>query len=136
MATEYGTTLQGCDVLMRQFQILDSAGDPIPLDEINDIKINIYKQNENGAKDKVYILRKGTPLTGNGQVIEVDIAEGKVGFIVPRTVTKKLTPGLIYAEIEVQLEAGAEYESSLQKVGGDNYIVTEIIASADPVVEI
>lgn len=142
MAAEYPNIMQGNDVPMRTFQITDGVatltypnGTPIPLGDIDDYKINIYHLNESKAKDKVYVLRK-TPITGNGQVIDVDVPNGIVGFIVPRSVTIKLNPGLLLAEIEVQLPGIANYESSLLKAGGDNYIIAEITESSDKTVEI
>jgi hypothetical protein len=111
-------------------------GTPIPLGDIDDYKINIYRKHENNTtKTKVYVLRK-TPLTGNGQIIDVDIPNGIVGFIVPRSVTLTMPKGLLLAEIEVQLPGMTNYESSLLKAGGDNYIIAEITESSNPVAEI
>lgn len=141
---DYPSVMQGNDVPMRTFQITDGVpvlptypnGTPIPLGSIDDYKINIYRKHENNtSKSKIYVLRK-TPLTGNGQIIDVDIPNGIVGFIVPRSVTVKLPKGLLLAEIEVQLPGMTNYESSLLKAGGDNYIIAEITESSNPVEEI
>lgn len=127
----------GNDVPMRTFQITDgeTPANNIPISDINDIKINVYRRTEHGAKVNVAVFRL-TPVGDNGEIIVVDDANGKVGFIVNREITLKCPIGILYAEIEVQLNEGSEYISSLVKLGGDGYEVCEIIESSNPVTEI
>lgn len=124
--------MRGCDVPMRVFQIIDPNNNnaPIEINTINDIKINVYKRNEQGAKTNVAIFRL-TPEGNNGQIETVDDALGKVGFVVNRTMTKAMKPGKIYAEIEVKLTASDDYINSLVKLGKDSYEVCEIIENSN-----
>lgn len=129
--------MKGNDVPMRTFQITDgeTPASNIPISDINDIKINVYRRTEHGAKVNVAVFRM-TPVGDNREIITVDDANGKVGFIVNREITVKCPIGILYAEIEVQLNEGSEYISSLVKLGGDGYEVCEIIESSNPVTEI
>ncbi len=136
MATvNYLKTMQGNDVPMATIQIVDAAQTPIPVDELNDYKINIYRLSDYGSKTLVYVLRK-TPKVGNGDIVIVDNDAGKIGFIVPRSITKKCPAGLLCVEVEVQLNDTDDYENSILKVGGDNFILTQIVESSDIVTEI
>ena len=124
--------MRGCDVPMRVFQIVDPNNNnaPIEISTINDIKINVYKRNEQGAKTNVAIFRL-SPEGNNGQIETVDDALGKVGFVVNRTMTKGMKPGKIYAEIEVRLTTTSAYINSLVKLGKDSYEVCEIIENSN-----
>lgn len=124
--------MRGCDVPMRTFQIVDPANNnaPIHIDTIEDIKINVYKRNEQGAKTNVAIFRL-EPQGDNGEIEIVDNDTGKVGFVVNREMTKKMKPGKIYAEIEVKLTTTDAYINSLAKLGKDSYEVCEIIENSN-----
>ena len=124
--------MRGCDVPMRVFQIVDPNNNnaPIEISTINDIKINVYKRNEQGAKTNVAIFRL-SPEGNNGQIETVDDALGKVGFVVNRTMTKGMKPGKIYAEIEVNVYDDFFSPPSVKKIGKDNFEVCEIIENSN-----
>lgn len=121
--------LQGTDVTMRTFKIKDSGGVVIPLSAINDYHIYVYTL-ENNQKTNVLTFKKTPTESTDKQIVALDTET--IGFIVPRSYTKIAPEGLLYAEIEVQITADSNYESSLKNSGGDGYVVCEIIQSSNP----
>jgi hypothetical protein len=126
--------IKGNDVPLCTFTITDSNASPsvIPISSIDDIKINVYKKNENGAKSVLSIFRL-TPQGTNGTINVIDDAGGKVGFVINRNMTLKFPVGKIYAEIDVQLPEGSEYLDSIAKFGDDGFEICEIIESSNAV---
>lgn len=126
--------MKGNDVPMCTFTITDSNASPsvIPISSIDDIKINVYRKNESGAKTNLSVFRL-TPKGTNGTINVIDDAGGKVGFVINREMTIKYPIGKIYAEIEVQLPEGSEYLNSLAKLGDDGFEICEIIESSNAV---
>lgn len=126
--------MKGNDVPLCTFTIMDSNASPnvIPISSIDDIKVNVYRKNESGAKSNLAIFRL-TPQGTNGIINVIDDAGGKVGFVINRTMTLKFPAGKIYCEIDVQLPEGSEYLDSLAKFGDDDFEICEIIESSNAV---
>lgn len=122
--------LQGTDVLMRTFQVKDSAGVNIAIADIEDYNIYVYSLS-NGVKTHHFNFKK-TPVGDDNSIVVVD--SNTIGFIVNRNLTKTLEPCRLYAEIEVKLDASASYVSSFMNVGNDAYIVCDIVESSNPLV--
>ena len=120
--------LQGTDVTMRTFQVKDSAGVNIPIADIDDYNIYVYSL-ANGVKTHLFNFKK-TPIGDDNSIVVVDV--NTIGFIVNRNLTKTLEPCRLYAEIEVRIDATADYISSLMNIGNDSYIVCDIIESSNP----
>lgn len=122
--------LQGTDVTMRTFEIKDNAGANIPIADLDDYNIYVYSLT-NGVKTHLFNFKK-TPVGDDNSIVVVDT--NTIGFIVNRNLTKTLEPCRLYAEIEVRIDAAADYISSLMNVGNDSYIVCDIIESSNPLV--
>lgn len=121
--------LQGTDVTMRTFTIKDSGGTIIPIANILDYHIYVYSL-ANGLKTNKITYKKTPVAATDKQIVVVDT--NTIGFVVDRNYTKTAKPGLLYAEIEVQLTTSSSYVSSKMNTGADAYVVCNIIQSANP----
>jgi len=116
---------QGVDITQRTFVVNDSNGDPIAVASMNDYAINVY-QVVNGRK----VHRQSYTKNGTGENDTQVVDSTTIGFIVTRNHTRAMLPGLLYAEIRVQLTAASDYISSLQNNGAVGYEVAEIVESS------
>jgi len=120
--------LQGTDVPTMTFSVYDAAGAVIPVADMNDYGVYIYNF-QSDVKTKLYEF-KMTPGAGENAFVSVDA--NTLGFIVNRTMTAAISPGVIYAEIEIQTTAAADFTSSLQNSGIYGWAIAEIVESSNP----
>lgn len=113
--------LQGTDIPMITFSVYDEDGTVIDVADLNDYGVFVYNY-QNEVKTLLETFKK-TPAGGENAMVTVDAQT--LGFIVSRTMTSTMAEGLIYAEIEVQVSASSDYESSLQN-SGDEFVIANI----------
>lgn len=110
--------------------IITNGTDPFVINSLNDYQVYLYFHT--GAQVKRLLTVYKNDGTGEHAITVEDSAAGKVTIVVPRSLTKTLPAGLLYAEVKLQLNSTSDYINGKANVGGNGYLIAEILTSSSP----
>lgn len=119
--------VQNNDIKVRYTITID--GVPAIINDLADYHVYVYHLN-NGVPKLLATYKKDNV---DEFTIEVeDSAAGKITTVIPRTLTRTLAKGNLFAEVKIQIESGAPYIDGVANVGKNNLLIGELTASPNP----
>ena len=121
--------IQNSDIKVR-LTLQDATATPYVINDLNDYEVYIYNKPTGENKKLLATYRKDD--TGAYAIDVYSSATGKIDIVINRQLTRGLPDGKLYAEVRVQLNAGAEFIGSLQNTGANGILIDTMVASANP----